>query len=150
MDSHQANLQLYFFLLNSFLCFNLTPHFLDVTFDRTFSLFKHVSLPKAKFFPRLKALRCISASSWGPSLFCTKLFFGLFSLMPYPNVSFSCVNNLPNWKAFTERPVAPSPAVSRPPLFHFFSLRPLYESPCLISPFLLISGFYVFELRFSF
>ena len=29
--------------------------------------YKHVSSLKAKFFPRLKALRCISASSWGPS-----------------------------------------------------------------------------------
>ena len=28
---------------------------------------KHVSSLKAKFFSRLKALRCISASSWGPS-----------------------------------------------------------------------------------
>ena len=28
---------------------------------------KHVSSLKAKFFPRLRALRCISASSWGPS-----------------------------------------------------------------------------------
>ena len=28
---------------------------------------KHVSLLKTKFFPRLKALRCISASSCGPS-----------------------------------------------------------------------------------
>ena len=28
---------------------------------------KHVSSLKAKFFPRLKALRCISAFSWGPS-----------------------------------------------------------------------------------
>ena len=31
------------------------------------SLTKHVSSLKAKFFPRLKALRCISASSWDPS-----------------------------------------------------------------------------------
>ena len=35
---------------------------------------KHASSSKAKFFPRLKALHCISASSWGPlrspSLFC--------------------------------------------------------------------------------
>ena len=35
-----------------------------VTLDRTVSFSKHVSLLKAKFFPRLKALRCISASSW--------------------------------------------------------------------------------------
>ena len=47
---------------------NPTPTFLGVTFDRTLSISKHVSLLKAKkFFPRLKALRCISSSSWGPS-----------------------------------------------------------------------------------
>ena len=33
----------------------------------------------AKFFPRLKTLRCISASSWGPSLFC----INLWSLLTY-------------------------------------------------------------------
>ena len=58
--------------------------FLGVTFDRTLSFSKHVSSLKAKFFPRLKALRCISASSWAPlrspSLFCINLFFGPFSL----------------------------------------------------------------------
>ena len=40
---------------------------LHSTFDHTDSFSKHVSSLKAKFFPRLKALRCISASSWGPS-----------------------------------------------------------------------------------
>ena len=40
--------------------------FLGVTFDRTLSFSKHVFLLKAKIFPCLKALRCISASSWGP------------------------------------------------------------------------------------
>ena len=32
-----------------------------------FPVSKHVSSLKARFFPRLKALHCISASSWGPS-----------------------------------------------------------------------------------
>ena len=67
VDPHQANLQPNLLLLGSRLRFNPTPTFLGVTFDRTFSFSKYVSLPKAKFFPRLKALRCISASSWGPS-----------------------------------------------------------------------------------
>ena len=40
--------------------------FLGVNFDRTLSFSKHVSSVKAKFFPRLKASGCISASSWGP------------------------------------------------------------------------------------
>ena len=67
VDPHQANLQPHFLLLGSCLHFNPTPTFLGVTFDRTLSSSKHVCSLKAKFFPRLKALRCISASSWGPS-----------------------------------------------------------------------------------
>ena len=67
VDPHQANLQPNLLLLGSRLRFNPTPNFLGVTFDHTLSLSKHVSLLKAKFFPRLKALRCISASSWNPS-----------------------------------------------------------------------------------
>ena len=63
VDPHEANLLLLGFCLR----FNPTPTFLGVTFDRTLSFTKHVSSLKAKFFPRLKALRCISASSWGPS-----------------------------------------------------------------------------------
>ena len=67
MDPHQANLQPNLLLLGSRLRFNPTPTLLGVTFDRTLSFFKQVSSLKAKFFPRLKALCCISASSWGPS-----------------------------------------------------------------------------------
>ena len=67
VDPHQANLQPKLLLLGSRLRFNSTPTFLGVTFDRTLSFSKHVTSLKAKFFPRLKALRCISASSWGPS-----------------------------------------------------------------------------------
>ena len=90
VDHHQANLQPNLLLLGSSLRFNPTPTFLGVTFDRTVSFSKHVSSLKAKFFPRLKALRCISASSWGPfsesfSLFCMKLFFGPFSLTLHPD-----------------------------------------------------------------
>ena len=58
VDPHHANLQPNFLLLNFLLCFN-------PTFDRTLSFSKHVSSLKAKFFSPLKALRCISASSWG-------------------------------------------------------------------------------------
>ena len=63
VDPHQANLQPNLLLLGSRLRFNPTPTFLGVTFDRTLSFSKHVSSLRAKFFPRLKALRCISASS---------------------------------------------------------------------------------------
>ena len=89
VDPHQANLQPNLLLLGSRFRFNPTPTFLGVTFDRTLSFSKHVSSVKAKFFPRLKALRCISASSWGPlrspSLFCINLFFGPFSLTLHPD-----------------------------------------------------------------
>ena len=67
MDPHQANLQPNLLLLGSRLRFNPTPTFLGIIFDRTLSFSKDVSSLKAKFFPRLKAIRCISASSWGPS-----------------------------------------------------------------------------------
>ena len=91
LDPHQTHLQsnLHLLQLGSRLRFNPTPTFLVVTFDRSLSFSKHVSSLKAKFFPRLKALRCISASSWGPlrspSLFCTKRFFGPFSLTLHPD-----------------------------------------------------------------
>ena len=134
---HQANLQPNLLLLGSGLRFNPTPTFLGLTLDRTLSFSKHVSSLKAKFFPRLKALRCISASSWAPlrspSLFCIKLFFGpfLFTLHPDGFLSFALPIS-PNWNASTERPVAPSPAAFRPPLSLCFSPRLLYlpyESP---------------------
>ena len=54
--------------------------FLRVTFDRTLSFSKHVSSLKAKCFPRLKALRCISASSWGPSKESLSLLYKAFLL----------------------------------------------------------------------
>ena len=103
-----------------------------------FSFSKHVSSLKAKFFPRLKALCCISTSSWGPSkeslsLFCIKLYFGPFSHMLHPDGFLSYALPIsPNWNASTERPLTPSPAAFCPPLSHFFSPRPLYlpyESP---------------------
>ena len=67
VDPHQANIQPNLLLLGTRHRANPTPIFLEVTFDRTLSFSKYVSSLKAKFFPRLEALRCISASSWGPS-----------------------------------------------------------------------------------
>ena len=90
VDPHQANL----LLLGSRLRFNPTPTFLGATFDCTLSFSKHVSSLKAKFFPRLKALCCISASPWvplkSPTLFCTKIFssapshLGFTRMVPFP------------------------------------------------------------------
>ena len=78
VDPHQANLQPSLLLLNFHLHFNLTPTFLGVTFNRTLSFSKHVSLLKAKFFPHFKALRCISASSWGRSKESLSLLYKSF------------------------------------------------------------------------
>ena len=61
---HQAHLQSNLLLLGSSVHFNSTPIFFWITFDRTLSFSKHVCSLKAKFFPRFKALRCISAFSW--------------------------------------------------------------------------------------
>ena len=85
VDPHQANLQPNLLLLGSRLHFNPTPTFLGVTFDRTLSFSKHVSSLKAKFFPRLKVLRCISASSWGPSKESLSVLYKSFlrSLLTY-------------------------------------------------------------------
>ena len=90
MDPHQANLQPNLLLPNLGTClrFNPTPTFLGVTFDRTLFFSKHVSSLKAKFFPCPKVLRSIFASSWGPSLFCIKLFSGPFSHMLLPDSFF--------------------------------------------------------------
>ena len=85
VDPHLVNLQPNLLLLGSRLHFNPTPTFLGITFDRTLSFSKHVSSLKAKFFPRLKALRCISASSWGPSKESLSLLYKSFlrSLLTY-------------------------------------------------------------------
>ena len=85
VDPHQANLQPNLLLLGSRLRFNPIPNFLGVTFDRSLSFSKHVSSLKAKFFPRLKALRCISASSWGPSKESLSVLYKSFlrSLLTY-------------------------------------------------------------------
>ena len=78
VDSHQADLQPNLVILGSRLRFNPTPTFLGVIFDRILSFFKHVSSLKARFFPRLKALRCISASSWDSSKESLSLLYKAF------------------------------------------------------------------------
>ena len=78
VDSHQANLQSNLLLLGPRLRFNPSLTYSGVTFDRTLSFSKYVSLLKTKFFPRLKALRCISASSWGPSKKSLSLLYKSF------------------------------------------------------------------------
>ena len=85
VDPLQANHQPNLLLLGSRIRFNPTPTFLGVTFYRTHSFSKHVSSLKAKFFPRLKALRYISASSCGPSKESLSVLYKsfLWSLLTY-------------------------------------------------------------------
>ena len=84
VDPQQAKLLANLLLLNSSFRFNPTPTFLGITCDSALSFSRHVSSLKVKFLPRLKALRCISASSWGSSVFCINLFFGAFSFVLHP------------------------------------------------------------------
>ena len=93
VDPHLPNHQPNLLLLGSRLRFNPASIFLGVTFDRTLSFSKHVFSLKAKFFPRLKALRCISASSWGPSKesFCLP-----YTAFPRPLLTYAS----PGWFAF--------------------------------------------------
>ena len=93
VDPHQANLQPNLFLLGSRLRFNPTPTFVGGTFDRTLYFSKHLSSLKDKFFPRFKALRCISASSWGPS---KKSFFLLYKVFLRPLFTYAS----PGWFPF--------------------------------------------------
>ena len=90
VDPHQANFQPNFLLLGSHLRFNPTPTFLGITFDRTLSFSRHVSSLKAKFFPRLNALRCICASSWGPSKESLSVLYKSFlrSLLTYASLGW--------------------------------------------------------------
>ena len=85
VDPHQANLQPNLLLLGFRLRFNPILTFLGVTFDRNLSFSKHASSLKAKFFPRLKALRCISAFSWVPSKESLSVLYKSFlqSLLTY-------------------------------------------------------------------
>ena len=116
-DPHQANLQLYLLLLNSGFLFNPTPTFFGVKFDRTLSFFEYVSSLKAKFFPRLKVLRRISASLWGPckeslSLPYKAFLQPLFTCASPGWLPFLALPLSPNWNASTEWLIAPSPAAS--------------------------------------
>ena len=133
VDPHQANLQPNLLLLGSCLRFNPTPTFFGVTFDRTLSFSKHVSLLKAKFFPRLKALRCISASSWGPSkeslslLYKSFLWFLLTYASPgwFPFLSATNLTKLERLHRAASRAITGCLSSSPIPLLLYFP----YESP---------------------
>ena len=141
MDPHQANLQPNFHLLGSRLRFN--PTFLVVAFDYTLSFSKHVSSLKAKFFPRLKALRCISASSWIPSKESLSVLYKSFlrPLLTYASpgwFSFLCVTNITKLERLHRAASCTITGCLSSSLSHFFSPRLLhlfYKSPWLISLF---------------
>ena len=93
VDPHQANLRPNLLLLSSRLHFNPTPTFFGVTFNHILSFSKHISLLKAKFFPSLKSLRCISASSGGPS---KEFLFLLYKAFLWPLLTYAS----PRWFPF--------------------------------------------------
>ena len=145
MDPHQANLQPNLVLLGSRLSFNPTPTFLEVTFDCTVSFCKHVSSLKAKFFPHLKALRCISASSWGSF----KEFFSLLNkafLWPlltyvspgwFPFISVTNLTKLECLHRAASRAITGCPSFSRIPLL--FSEASLPQLRVTLTHFTLLS-----------
>ena len=133
VDPHQANLQPILLLLGSRLPFNPTPTFVGVTFDRTLSFSKHISSLKAKFFPRSKALRCISASSWGPSKESLSLLYKLSSAPSH--LRFTRMVSFPKCYQSYQIGTSPSSGQSRHhrlPLvlsYPTFSLRSFITSP---------------------
>ena len=149
VDPHRANLQPNFLLLGSRLRFNPTSTFLGVTFDRTLSFSKHVSSLKTKFSPRLKALRCISASSWGPSKESLSLLYKSFfrPLLAYASPGwfpFLCVTNITKLERLHR-------AASRAITVCLSSFPiPLLFSEELISLFFLMSGLFVSQPPFLF
>ena len=134
VDSHQINLQPNLLLLGSHLRFNPTPTFLGVTFDRTLSFSKHVSSLKARFFPRLKALRCISALSWGPSKESLSVLYKAFlrPLLTYASPGWFAFLSITNLTKLERLHRAASRAITGcfssspiPPLLPEASLSPL-------------------------
>ena len=158
MDPHQANLQPNLLLLGSRLHFNPTPTFLWVTFDRTLSFSKHASSLKAKFFPHLKALRCISASSWGPSKESLSLVYKSFfrPLLTYASPGWFPFLSATNFIKSERLHRAASRAItgclwSSPiPLLLTEALYLPYESSSPISLIHFMSGSFVSQLPFPF
>ena len=99
MDPYQARLQPALHLLDRPLKCNPTPKFLGVIFDRTLSFSSHLASIKARFFPRLKALRSIASASWGPSKESLSLLYKAFirPVLTYASPGwfpFSCATNI--------------------------------------------------------
>ena len=168
MDPYQANLPPNLLLLGSHLRFNPTPTIFEITFDHTLSFSKHVSSLKAKFFPRLKAIHCIFASSWGPSKESLSLLYKPFlrPLLTYaspgwfPFLSVANINKLERLHRATCRAIKGCLSSSSiPPLLYSEdSLLPLrvtpthftlssYERALRLPTFFPISGLTRFEVK---
>ena len=101
----------------------------------TLSFSKHVSLLKAKFFPRFKALLCISASSWCPSKESISVLYKSFlrPLLTYASPGWFPILSATNLTKLERLHRAASRAItaaSRPPLSHFFFSPRLLYLPC--------------------
>ena len=155
VDPHQANFLPSLLLLGSRLHFNPTATFLGVTFDHILSFSKHVSSLKAKFFPRLKALCYISASSWGPSneplsvLYKSFLRPLLFCTLPgwFPFLSVTNVTKLERLHQAVSRAIIACLSSSPIPLLSKASLPPLRVT---LTHFTLSSCEWVLRLPTSF
>ena len=151
MDPHQAHLQPNLVFLNSRIRFNPTPTFLEVIFDRALSFSKHVFLLNSKFFPHIKALRCISASSCGPSEESLSLQYKAFlwplltyaSLGWFPFLRVTNITKLECHHRAASRTIIGCLSSSPIPLLLSEAFLPPYESLLLTSLFFLISGLFV-------
>ena len=83
----------------SYVPFNLTMDQQMLGWQDFTNLMFSINLGRFEKRLRTTALRCISASSWGPSFFCIKNFFGPFSLMLHTDsFPFSSVTNITKMK----------------------------------------------------
>ena len=153
VDPYQAHLQSNLFLLSSRLRFNPTPTFLGIIFDYTLFFSKYVSLLKAKFLPRLKALRCITASSWGPSKESLCILYKSFlrPLLTYASpgsLSVTNVTKLDRLHQVASRAI--TGCLSSSPIRPFFSEASLSPLRVTLTHFTLLSYEQALRLSISF
>ena len=120
LDPHQTNFQFHHLLFNSRLRFNPSSTFLGVTFHRTFSFSKPIFAEVLPLSIGLTLYFCFLVGLSKESLcLLYKALFGPFALVLHPDGFL---------KRYQYHQIGmPSPAASRPPLSHVFSLRRLYR-----------------------
>ena len=137
--------------------FNSTPTFVGIIFDGTLSFYKHASLPNASLLLHLKALRCISAFSWGPSYESHSMYkLLLWPLFTFASSKwFTILRNFQYQQVETPSPVIPSPVNSRSLLFYFSDVQlilSISHSDSFLPVFLLADPFspnFLFYFRFG-